>query len=52
MGRPRAFDMDQRSTCSGRGYDGASVADLTEAIGINPPAPPREMRRSAGGTLD
>ena len=43
MGRPRAFDMDQALNQAlhvfwEKGYDGASVADLSEAIGINPPS--------------
>jgi AcrR family transcriptional regulator len=43
MGRPRAFDMDQALDQAlhvfwKKGYDGASVADLTGAIGINPPS--------------
>lgn len=42
-GRPRAFDMEE-ALCKAqalfreKGYDALSVADLTEAIGINPPS--------------
>ncbi|MDO9710188.1 TetR/AcrR family transcriptional regulator [Paracraurococcus lichenis] len=42
-GRPRRFDLDQAVAIAqrlfhARGYDAVSVADLTEAIGINPPS--------------
>ncbi|MEB2846144.1 TetR family transcriptional regulator [Rhizobiales bacterium RZME27] len=42
-GRPRAFDMEDalakaQALFRARGYDALSVADLTEAIGINPPS--------------
>lgn len=42
-GRPRAFDPEKavaiaQSLFHARGYDAVSVADLTEAIGINPPS--------------
>jgi TetR/AcrR family transcriptional repressor for divergent bdcA len=42
-GRPRRFDPDQAVTIAqrlfhARGYDAVSVADVTEALGINPPS--------------
>jgi TetR/AcrR family transcriptional regulator, repressor for divergent bdcA len=42
-GRPRRFDPDQAAVTAqrlfhARGYDAVSVADLTEALGINPPS--------------
>ena len=43
LGRPRRFDPDQAVATAqrlfhARGYDAVSVADLTEALGINPPS--------------
>jgi TetR/AcrR family transcriptional repressor for divergent bdcA len=42
-GRPRRFDPDEavgtaQQLFHARGYDGVSVADVTEALGINPPS--------------
>lgn len=42
-GRPRRFDPDQAVATAqrlfhARGYDAVSVADVTDAIGINPPS--------------
>ncbi|RYE90839.1 MAG: TetR/AcrR family transcriptional regulator [Myxococcales bacterium] len=42
-GRPRTFDLDEgvaiaQTLFQERGYDAVSVADLTAAIGINPPS--------------
>jgi AcrR family transcriptional regulator len=43
IGRPRAFDMDEAlgralEVFWRKGYEGATICDLTEAMGINPPS--------------
>lgn len=52
-GRPRRFDPDQAVEVAQRlfhahGYDGVSVADVTEALGINPPSLYAAFKTKAG----
>ena len=43
LGRPRAFDAEEAlgkalKVFQRKGYEGSSIAELTDAMGINPPS--------------